>query len=64
MDKDLKILLQKLEAQGWETRKTRKGLFAVPPDPDLQMVLIHMTPSDRRAWANTISRLKRSGFKE
>ncbi|NHI16881.1 hypothetical protein [Microbacterium excoecariae] len=64
MDKDLKILLQKLAAQSWEERRTKKGLYAVPPDPSKPMVLIHLTPSDRRAWKNMMAQLKRSGFKE
>lgn len=62
MNKDLKILLKKLEAQGWVIRKTRKGEFAVPPNPELPLVLIHNTARGSRSWENMMAQLKRSGF--
>jgi hypothetical protein len=64
MDKGLKTLLRKLEAQGWELRETKKGFYAVPPDESKPMVMIHLTPSDRRAWNNMMGFLKRSGFRD
>lgn len=63
MGKDpLKDLWAQLEAQGFTRRDTKKGSFAVPPNPDLPMVLVHRTESDSRADRNTLARLKRSGF--
>lgn len=62
MDKELKLLLKKLVAQGWVIRETRKGQFAVPPDPELPMVQIHNTARGSRSWANMMAQLKRSGF--
>lgn len=61
-DKALKKLFTELERQGGEIRETRKGWMIYPPDEDADLVLIHGTPSDRRAWANMISQLRRSGF--
>lgn len=64
MDKGLAALFEKLEAQGWELRETKKGWFAVPPDKGRPMVAIHGTPSDHRAWRNMLALLKRSGYIE
>lgn len=62
MDKDLKILIQKLEAQGWEVRKSSRGWKAIPPDKSKPMVTIHGTARGPRSWDNMILQLKRSGF--
>ena len=62
MDKELKKLLRKLEDQGWRIEPTRKGTKALPPDTSKSVVMIHHTPSDRRAWSNMLSALRRSGF--
>lgn len=43
MDKDLKNLFKELREQGWELRETRKGYYAVPPDPTKALVQIHLT---------------------
>ncbi|CAN7244367.1 hypothetical protein LJR045_001002 [Microbacterium sp. LjRoot45] len=61
-NKDLKILFSKLEAQGWEIRPTKKGQFAVPPDPSKPLVQIHNTARGSRSWQNMMAQLKRSGF--
>lgn len=62
MNKDLKVLFKKLEAQEWEIRTTRKGQYAVPPNKSLPMVQIHNTANGSRSWKNMIAALKRSGF--
>lgn len=63
MGNDLKKLLKMLEAeQGATVKPTRKGWMIYPPDKAKQPVTVHKTPSDRRAWANMISELRRSGF--
>lgn len=64
MNKDLKILFKKLEAQGWTIRPTKKGQYAVPPDPQKPMVQIHNTARGSRSWNNMMAELKRSGFNE
>ena len=63
MGKDpLKDLWAQLEAQGFTRRDTKKGRYAVPPNPDNPMVLVHLSESDSRANKNTLARLKRAGF--
>lgn len=64
MDKDLKVLFRRLEAQGWRIRKTKKGQYAVPPDPTQQLVQIHNTARGSRSWENMMGQLKRSGYME
>lgn len=63
MGKDpLKDLWAQLKAQGFTRRDTKKGIYAVPPNPDNPMVLVHLSESDSRAYKNTLARLKRAGF--
>ena len=63
MGNDLKKLLKTLEAeQGAVIKAKNKGWMIYPPDKTKPAVMIHRTPSDRRAWANMISELRRSGF--
>jgi len=46
---------------GWRVEDTRKGWMLYPPDKTQSGVLIHGTPGDRRAWANTVSLLCKRG---
>ncbi|MEH0058776.1 hypothetical protein [Auritidibacter ignavus] len=62
MDKDLKNLFKKLEAQGWEVRTSKKGFWAIPPDETKPKVMIHGTANGSRSWQNMMAQLKRSGF--
>ena len=63
MGNDLKKLLKTLETeQGAVIKAKNKGWVIYPPDKAKPAVMIHRTPSDRRAWANMISELRRSGF--
>lgn len=62
MNKDLKVLFKKLEAQEWTFRKTTRGQFAVPPDKSKALVQIHNTARGSRSWNNMMAELKRSGF--
>ncbi len=64
MGNDLKKLLKELERQGWSIRQTKKGQYAVPPDPSRPMVQIHNTANGSRSWENMIAQLKRSGFEK
>jgi hypothetical protein len=62
VNKDRHKLFQKLEAQGWTIEALKNNHYRVfPPDKTKPAVVIESTPSDRRAWANTIARLRRSG---
>lgn len=61
--KSLKKLFKELESeQGARIETRRKGWMIYPPDTSRSAVMIHKTPSDRRAWANMLSELRRSGF--
>lgn len=61
--KSLKKLFKELESeQGARIEIRRKGWMIYPPDVSRSAVMIHKTPSDRRAWANMLSELRRSGF--
>lgn len=62
MDKWLKDLRKELEAQGFEIIEKKKGWMVKPPDPDAQMVMLHLTNSDHRAQANALAELKKAGF--
>jgi hypothetical protein len=60
--KDIKKLVN--EAQhwpGWRVVEVTKGWMIYPPDKSLPPINVHRTPSDHRAWQNTISRLRRAG---
>lgn len=61
--KSLKKLFKELESeQGARIETRRKGWMIYPPDTSRSAVMVHKTPSDRRAWANMLSELRRSGF--
>lgn len=46
---------------GWRIEETKSGWMLYPPDKSQSGVLIHKTPSDRRAWANMIALLRKRG---
>jgi predicted RNA binding protein YcfA (HicA-like mRNA interferase family) len=60
--KELKGLIREAEDQGWTVRRSKKGhLQFFAPDGET-IVTAAGTPSDHRAMANLISRLRRNGF--
>lgn len=60
---DLKEVLRELPRQGWRVERRGGGHYvAFPPDRSKQQVVFASTPSDHRALANTVSRLRKSGF--
>lgn len=62
MDKEMRKTLGELEAhQGWKIVVGRKHIKAIPPDKSKPIVVISATPSDHRAWQNTLARLRKSG---
>lgn len=62
MDKDLKKLLKKLEAQGHTIRYTRKGHPVVLHKDGIGRVTFSGTPSDHRSLLNAIAKLRKNGF--
>lgn len=62
IDKRAKNLVKALEAEGWRVERKKNAYMAFPPDKGKQQVTFHLTSSDSRWYANTIARLRRSGF--
>ncbi|WP_311478373.1 hypothetical protein [uncultured Gulosibacter sp.] len=62
MEKELKKLIRNLEDQGWTVKQKKSGYMLYPPDITKNPVMIHLTASDRRAWANMLAELRRSGY--
>lgn len=60
--KEIKEMIKELEAQGWRVEKKTKHYQAFSPDGQ-GIVTFSATPSDHRSAANTVSRLRRYGFK-
>jgi len=63
MNKELKKLFRELENQGWRIKRRTNGVMAFPPDKTQSPVMIHLTTSDHRAWANMLTELRRRGYK-
>lgn len=61
-DKWLKDLRKELEAQGFDVTENTKGWRVRPPDPNANLVMLHLTNSDHRSQANAIAELRRAGF--
>ena len=62
MDKEFRRVIRAAEEQGWRVRPIKKGMMLVPPDPTKPAVAIHRTPSDHRAFRNTVAKLRASGM--
>jgi hypothetical protein len=62
VDKQVKELVRQASTwQGWRVRQTKAGWMLYPSDKGQSGVLVHRTPSDHRAWQNTIGELRRRG---
>lgn len=62
MDKRIKQLVRQASTwPGWRVQETRAGWMLYPPDRSQSGVLVHRTPSDRRAWQNTVGELRKRG---
>ncbi|GAA4123173.1 hypothetical protein GCM10022215_29560 [Nocardioides fonticola] len=62
MDKDLKKVIQALEAQGFEIRLTRRGRLAVFNGEEY-VTTFSGKPGDWRAFKNALAALRRAGFR-
>lgn len=58
----LKRVLAEAPRQGFRIDRVGDGWKLTPPDPTKPKVLLHATPSDRRAIDNARARLRRAGF--
>lgn len=61
LPKDIKRLLGRLREQGWGIEQGTRHVVVVPRDKTKRKVTISGTPSDYRAYQNTIAELRRSG---
>ncbi len=61
MGKEIRELVRELEAQGFAVRRTSKGHYFITKAGQ-PITTISGTPSDHKALANAIAKLKRAGF--
>lgn len=64
MRKELRILVQAADAQGWRVEQSGSGHYKFfPPDPAAGIVVVPATPHmGNRSWANTVADLRRAGM--
>ena len=64
MDRDVRRILDALEAAGYVVLRTRSGHFEIrTPDGSERVTTFPGTPSDRRSVLNALAPLKRRGFR-
>lgn len=61
MDKQVRVLVEEAQRQGWTVRPKKKGFLLLAPD-GVGMVTVHSTPSDSHWLGNAVSRMRRHGF--
>ena len=61
MNKDLRKILDALEAAGFTVRRTTKGHYTVGRDGH-RITTLPGTPSDHRSMRNALAKLKPHGF--
>ena len=59
--KEAQELVREAERQGWRVEDRGDSWFCKSPDMTT-MVTVHKTPSDVRAWKNSIARMRRGGL--
>ncbi|MFE0774810.1 hypothetical protein [Streptomyces sp. NPDC058861] len=59
--KDVRQLIKKLEAQGFEVSRTKSGHWLVKKG-NVRVTTLPGTPSDPRSMKNCIAALKRHGY--
>jgi hypothetical protein len=59
--KEFTELLRAVEAQGGTIKRIKSG-YQVFASNGIDIVTVHGTPSDRRAFANAVAELRRAGF--
>lgn len=61
-NKDVRRLIQLIQTwAGWRVVESKKGWMVYPADKTQAPIAIHGTNSDRRAYQNIVSRLRRAG---
>jgi hypothetical protein len=59
--KEFKELLRSVEEQGGTLKATKMGFQVLAPNGK-DIVTVHGTPGDWRAFANVVSELRKAGF--
>lgn len=62
LSREVRNIVREAEQQGWRVKITTKGWMLLDPSGEHSETL-HKTPSDRRGLHNSISRMRRYGFK-
>jgi hypothetical protein len=60
--KELNELLHEARAQGWRVERTASGHYKLYSPTGHGIVVVGGTPSDRRALAKNVARMRRYGF--
>lgn len=61
-NKEIRRLIKDAEKwPGWRVVPVKGGWNLFPPDKTMPPINVHKTPSDHRAWKNTMARLRRAG---
>lgn len=61
--KEIKYLLDRAVRQGFTVKQTKSGHYQVRHPTDGSLTHLPSTPSDRRAVDNSLSQLKRMGYR-
>lgn len=61
---DMRQIFRDLASQGFRVEGAKKGWKIFPPNREGGVVVVHSTPSDRRALQNIMTDLRRAGFKD
>jgi hypothetical protein len=60
--KEVRELVKAAKKQGWRVKETKKGYLLYDPS-GRHKELVHQTPSDPRGLRDSLSRMRRFGFK-
>jgi hypothetical protein len=60
--KEVWELVKAAKKQGWRVKETKKGYLLLDPSGQ-HKEQVHMTPSDPRGLCDSLSRMRRFGFK-
>ena len=57
----VKLVKRAASWPGWRVEEKRSGYAIYPPDKAFSPVVVHLSESDHRAFANTVARLRQCG---
>lgn len=62
LQKEVRDLVKAAKKQGWRAKETKKGYLLLDPSGQ-HKELLHKTPSEPRGLRDSLSRMRRFGFK-